>query len=86
MLQFIKAQEVENAGITLTKPQDSSLSGEMLGRLTMLVVNRFLESVEWDDVVSIYLAGLVDDEDEALIQRAVRVLMEGGVQFNAVSN
>lgn len=81
-LKFVKATEVaaEN-GVKFKRPEDSSLSGAELGTLTMMVLNRFIESVVWDDVVSIYLDGLVDDEDKALIQRAVNGLVKGGVEY-----
>jgi hypothetical protein len=83
MLKFVKAQEVANAAsIEFKRPTDSGLSGSELGTLTMLVLNRFIEQVEWDDVVSIYLDGLVDEEDLSLIQRAVKALIAGGIEFN----
>lgn len=82
MLKFVKATEVANeAGMKFKRPEESGLSGADLGTLTMMVLNRFIESIEWDDVVSIYLSGLVDDEDMALIQRAVKALVDGGVEY-----
>jgi hypothetical protein len=83
MLKFVAAKEVANEqGINLTQPVDSGLSGAELGSLTMMVLNRFMEQVEWDDIVSIYLTGLCDSDDIALIQRAVKALVAGGVEFN----
>lgn len=83
MLKFVKAQEVANAAsIEFKRPTDSGLDGSELGTLTMMVLNRFIEQVEWDDVVSIYLDGLVDEEDLSLIQRAVKALIAGGIEFN----
>lgn len=82
MLKFVQAAEVANAeGLDLSTPEDTSLSGAELGTLTMLVLNRFMEQVDWDSIVSIYLSGLADQEDVALIQRAVKALVGGGVQF-----
>lgn len=82
MLKFVKATEVANeTGVTLNRPLDSGLSATDLGTLTMMVLNRFMEQVKWDDIVSIYLDGLVDDEDKALIQRAVKALVDGGVEY-----
>lgn len=83
MLRFVKAAEVANAeGMDLTTPQDTSLSGAELGTMTMLVLNRFLSQVNWEDVAAIYLSGLVDEEDMGLIQRACRSLVAGGIEFN----
>ena len=84
MLKFVAATEAANdGGMKFVKPPaDTSLSGQELGTLTHMVINRFIESVNWEDVVSIYLGGLVDEDDKALIQRAVRVLMDGGIEFN----
>jgi len=79
MLRFIAGQEVSKA-IPLRKPE-GGMSGEMLGQMTMTVIHRYLESVPWEDVVSLYLGGLADDEDVAIIARAVRALMAGGVEI-----
>lgn len=82
-LKFVAATEVANTeGIQFKRPSDTALTGNELGTLTMMVLNRFIEQVEWDDIVSIYLTGLVDDEDMALIQRAVKALVNGGLAFN----
>lgn len=82
MLKFVQAAEVANAqGVTFKRPDQTGLSSTDLGTLTMMVVNRFIEQVEWDDIVSIYVSGLVDDEDMALIQRAVKALVEGGIEY-----
>lgn len=83
MLKFVQAAEVANAqGMKFVKrPNDTSLDSAELGTLTMMVLNRFMEQVEWDDIVSIYLAGLVGDEDMALIQRAVKALVAGGIEY-----
>lgn len=81
-LKFIAAQEVANdSGMEFRRPSESALTGSEIGTLTMLVLHRFMEQVEWDDIVSIYLDGLVDDEDKALIQRAVKALVAGGVEY-----
>lgn len=81
MLKFVSATEVANDVGVAFKPTDSSLSSSELGTLTMMVVNRFMEQVNWDDIVSIYTSGLVDAEDMALIQRAVKALMAGGIEY-----
>lgn len=83
MLKFVEATAVANsAGMNFVKrPMDTSLDSQELGTLTMMVLNRFMEQVEWDDIVSIYLDGLVDDEDKSLIQRAVKALVAGGIEF-----
>ena len=85
MLKFVAAAEVANdEGMKFIKPPaDTSLSGSELGTLTMMVLNRFLESVNWDDIVSIYLSGLCDADDLAIVQRAVKALVDGGIEFNA---
>lgn len=76
-LRFIAGAE----GKDFKRPE-KSVSGAELGMLTTLVIERFIEQVEWDDVMSIYLTGLVDDEDLSLIQRAVKAIVAGGVQIN----
>lgn len=82
MLKFVEAKDVANkAGVDLKQPVDSGLSGADLGTLTMLVINRFMEQVAWDDIVSVYLTGLCDSDDLAIVQRAVRALMESGVEY-----
>jgi len=85
MLKFVEATEVANAEKMkfVKPPKDTSLSGAELGTLTMMVLNRFMEQVQWDDIVSIYLSGLCDAEDIAIVQRAVKALIEGGIEFNA---
>lgn len=85
MLKFVAAAEVANdEGMKFVKaPGDTSLSGSELGTLTMMVLNRFHESVNWDDVVTIYLSGLCDADDLAIVQRAVKALVKGGIEFNA---
>jgi len=81
MLKFVKAAEVAaGTGLTLRKP-NGGLTGEMLGTLTMLTINRFLDAVEWEDIAVLYLTGLASDEDIALMGRAIRALMEGGVEI-----
>lgn len=83
MLKFVEATEVaNNEGMKFVKaPNDTSLSGAELGTLTMMVIHRFFEQVNWDDIVSIYLSGLCDGDDIAIVQRAVKALIEGGVEF-----
>lgn len=82
MLKFVAAAEIEaQHAIDLSQPTSSGLSGAELGTLTMLVLNRFIEQADWDSIVSIYLTGLADDVDISLIQRAVKALIEGGVEF-----
>lgn len=85
MLNFTAAKDVSSESVNLRRP-NKSVNGETLGALTMLVLNRFMEQVKWDDIVRTYLEGLVDDEDLALIQRAVRALVDGGIEFTGVTN
>lgn len=80
MLRFVTARDVTNEGIDLSRPT-KALDGEGLGFLTTLVIDRFLEGVDWDAVTSMYLTGLADADDIALITRAVKALMAGGVEY-----
>lgn len=82
MLKFIEAKDAAaKVGVDLNQPVNSGLSGADLGTLTMLVINRFMEQVAWDDIVSVYLTGLCDSDDLAIVQRAVRALMESGIEY-----
>jgi len=82
MLKFIKAKEIANeTGLKFKAPEDTALTGAELGTLTMMVLNRFMEQVEWETITSVYLSGLVDETDMAIIQRAVKSLVDGGVEF-----
>lgn len=83
MLKFVKAAEVANdGGLQFVKqPTDTRLNGGELATLTHMVINRFLEGVDWDSVVDMYLSGLADQDDRALIQRAVKGLMQGGIAY-----
>jgi len=84
MLKFVEAASVANTeGMKFKPAENSSLSGEDLGTLTMMVLHRFMEQVDWANVVEVYLSGLVDTEDKALIKRAVSALVAGGIEFNA---
>lgn len=83
-LKFVTAKEVaNNEGIKFKRPAEGekSLNGEMLGTLTMLTFNRFIEQVDWDMVTLAYLSGLVDEEDRLLIKRALEALVTGGAEY-----
>lgn len=86
MLKFIAAKDVaEQHAIDLARPKNKPVTGAMLGDLTMLVLNRFIEQVDWDAITEMYLAGLVDGEDLALIQRAVKALVDGGIEYVGIN-
>lgn len=87
-LKFVTAQEVaNNEGIKFKRPAEGekSLDGAMLGTLTMLTFNRFIEQVDWDMITQAYLSGLVDEEDRLLIKRALEALVTGGAEFAPVN-
>lgn len=82
MLKFITVKEAEAAlDAPLLGRTGSSLTGAELAGLTQMVVDRFLKQVNWEDITEIYLSGLCGDDDLALIKRAVRALMDGGVSY-----
>jgi hypothetical protein len=56
-------------------------SGDVTGTLAMIVLSRFLEQVEWDKVVEVYLSGIVDEDEMALIAWALRASVREGVEF-----
>lgn len=81
MLKFIAAKEVENQEKVVLKRVGTALTGGELGMLTMMVIDRFVKQTDWESITEIYLAGLVGDDDLALIKRAVRALMDQGLSY-----
>lgn len=80
-IQFIAAKDIDPNKVNLNRDAKKPADAATLGALTMLVVNNFMAQVKWEDICEVYLSGLVDDEDMALIKRAVSALVSGGIEY-----
>lgn len=82
MLNFIQEKTMAEEGFELYRPEDGAVSGQMLGHLAVMVVDRVIEQINWEDMAELYLSGLVDDTDLGLLKRACRVVANDRVSRN----
>jgi hypothetical protein len=80
MLKPVSPGKFGNDSI-MVKKANGNYESEVLGMLTMTVLNRFLAQINWNDIARMYLSGILSEVDTGLVADALRAITSEGLEF-----